>query len=169
MGNGDEVRWLSSEQQQSWRAYIMGTELLQHQLDRELREEHDISFSEYEILVRLSESPGRSLRMSHLASHTLASRSRLSHQVDRLERAGLVERQACESDRRGANAVLTDLGWSTLVEAAPTHVEGVRRHLVDRLTDEQFADLGDALSIVAKHLQGLEPDCESSSAGVLTD
>jgi DNA-binding MarR family transcriptional regulator len=163
------TEWLTIEQQQHWRAYIAATTLLHEKLSRELQAAHGLTIGDYEILVRLSESPGRSLRMSLLASHTLASRSRLSHQVDRLEKAGLVERQACESDRRGANAVLTDLGWSTLVEAAPTHVDGVRRHLVNRLTDQQFADLGDALSIVAKHLQGLEPDCESSPAGVLTD
>lgn len=157
------TRWLSAEQQKHWRAYIAATTLLQDRLNRELQAEHGLTMADYEILVRLSEAPDRSLRMSQLADFTLASRSRLSHQVDRLEKSGLVEREPCESDRRGANAVLTPRGWKTLVAAAPTHVEGVRAHLVDRLTDDEFAALGDALATVAAHLQGSEPDCEGTA------
>jgi DNA-binding MarR family transcriptional regulator len=162
------TEWLTIEQQQHWRAYIAATALLDEKLSRELQAAHGLTQADYEILVRLSEAPGHRLRMSQLAAHTLASRSRLSHQVDRLEKSGLVERQACESDRRGANAVLTEHGWDVLVAAAPTHVDGVRRHLVDLLTDDEFAAMGKALAIVAHHLQGLEPECESS-AEVLTD
>jgi DNA-binding MarR family transcriptional regulator len=162
------TEWLTIDEQQSWRAYLAATTLLAEKLSRELQAAHGITMADYEILVRLSEAPDRRLRMSQLASHTLASRSRLSHQVDRLEKTGLVERQACEDDRRGANAVLTETGWNLLVAAAPTHVEGVRRHLVDLLTDDQFAQLGAALGIVAGHLQGLEPDCEQTPAVALT-
>jgi len=147
------TRWLSPEQQQHWRAYIAASTLLQDRLSRELQAAHGITMADYEILVRLSEAPDRRLRMSQLAEHTLASRSRLSHQVDRLEKAGFVRREACESDRRGANAVLTDHGWDTLVAAAPTHVGGVRAHLVDLLTDREFAALGAACAVVAEHLQ----------------
>jgi DNA-binding MarR family transcriptional regulator len=163
------TRWLTHEQQQHWRAYIAATTLLGERLSRELQAEHGLSMADYEILVRLSEAPERRMRMSQLAEFTLASRSRLSHQVDRLEKVGLVERTPCAEDRRGANAVLTEQGWNLLVQAAPTHVEGVRAHLVDQLTPEQFAALGDALSVVAQHLQGMAPDCETSDAGVLTD
>lgn len=163
------TEWLTTEQQRRWRAYMAATTLLDEKLSRELQAAHGLTIADYEILVRLSEAPDRRLRMSQLAAHTLASRSRLSHQVDRLEKSGLVERQACESDRRGANAFLTQHGWEVLVAAAPTHVEGVRRHLVDLLTDEEFAAMGKALAIVAQHLQGLEPDCEPSPAAVLTD
>lgn len=151
------TRWLDAEEQQYWRAYIAATTLLLERLSRELQAAHGLTMADYEILVRLSESPQRSLRMSTLAEHTLASRSRLSHQVDRLEKAGLVVREACESDRRGANAVLTEQGWEVLVAAAPTHVSGVREHLVDQLTPEQFAALGEACALVAEHLQS--PDC----------
>jgi DNA-binding MarR family transcriptional regulator len=146
------TRWLDADQQKSWRAYIAATTLLQERLSRELQAAHGLTMADYEILVRLSESPQRSLRMSQLAEHTLASRSRLSHQVDRLEKAGLVVREACASDRRGANAVLTEQGWELLVAAAPTHVGGVRAHFVDQLTPEQFAAVGEALGIVAQHL-----------------
>jgi DNA-binding MarR family transcriptional regulator len=162
------TEWLTTEQQQHWRAYVAAATLLDEKLSRELQAAHGLSMADYEILVRLSEAPDRRLRMSQLAAHTLASRSRLSHQVDRLEKSGLVERQACEIDRRGANAVLTEHGWDVLVAAAPTHVDGVRRHLIDLLTDDEFAAMGQALAIVAQHLQGLEPDCDPCAV-VLTD
>jgi DNA-binding MarR family transcriptional regulator len=162
------TEWLTTEQQQTWRAYIAATTLLDEKLSRELQSAHGLTTADYEILVRLSEAPERRLRMSQLAAHTLASRSRLSHQVDRLEKVGLVERQACESDRRGANAVLTEHGWTVLVAAAPTHVEGVRRHFVDLLSDQEFAALGRSLGVVAQHLQGLDPDCEPGPAAALT-
>ncbi len=97
---------------------------------------------DYEILVRLSESPDRRIRMSELADLTLSSRSRLSHQIDRMHKAGLVDRQECAQDRRGFFAVLTDVGYDTLVEAAPKHVDSVRRRMVDVLTPEEFAELG---------------------------
>ena len=153
------TRWLSAGQQQHWRAYITATTLLDEQLARELQAAHGLTMADYEILVRLSDSPTRRLRMSQLAERSLASRSRLSHQIDRMEKAGLVRREPCEEDRRGANAVLTDHGWKTLVEAAPTHVAGVREHLVDVLTDEEFAALGRACAKVADHLR--PPECDS--------
>jgi DNA-binding MarR family transcriptional regulator len=156
------TKWLDAEQQQHWRAYIAATSLLQDKLNRELQAAHGLTMADYEILVRLSEAPDRRLRMSALADHTLASRSRLSHQIDRLEKAGLVVREPCETDKRGANAVLTEDGWTALVGAAPTHVSGVREHLVDLLTDEQFAALGAACAVIAAHLQA-EPDCEDEA------
>lgn len=146
------TRWLSTEQQRHWRAYIAATELLQDRLSRELQTAHGLTLADYEILVRLSEAPDRQLRMSQLADVTLSSRSRLSHQIDRMEKADLVRREACESDRRGANAVLTEHGWEVLVAAAPTHVTGVREHFVDLLSDKEFAALGKALAVVADHL-----------------
>ena len=100
MASRNEVRWLTSDQQKAWRAYIMGTELLQHQLDRELREEHDISFSEYEILVRLSEAEDGRMRMAILADAMSHSRSRVTHTIARMERADLVVREASRADGR---------------------------------------------------------------------
>jgi DNA-binding MarR family transcriptional regulator len=155
------TRWLNAGQQQHWRAYITASTLLDEQLARELQAAHGLTMADYEILVRLSDSPTRRLRMSQLAERSLASRSRLSHQIDRMEKAGLERREPCEEDRRGANAVLTDHGWKTLVEAAPTHVAGVREHLVDVLTDEEFAALGRACAKVADHLR--PPECDSDA------
>ena len=152
MGSGSEIHWLDAEQQASWRAYIMGTELLQHQLDRELREEHEISFSEYEILVRLSEADGGRMRMALLADAMSHSRSRVTHTVARMEKANLVQRTAAESDRRGVEAVMTDQGRAKLVEAAPTHVRGVRKHLVDIASRDDFAALGRIFNEVSDRL-----------------
>lgn len=155
------TRWLDETEQRHWRAWVAASTLLRERLSQELQAEHGIVLGDYEILVRLSEAPHRSLRMSALAEHTLASRSRLTHQVDRMEKAGLVRRAACPDDRRGQLAVLTDDGWNLLVAAAPTHVAGVRRYLVDVLTPEQFAALGEACRIVTAELN----DCERDRVG----
>ena len=137
----DETRWLDEGEQQAWRAFLEGTHLLIDQLDRELQRDSDIPLAYYEILVRLSEEPERSMRMSELARRSLSSRSRLSHAVARLEEAGWVRRDACATDGRGTVAVLTDEGFAALAAAAPGHVRGVREHLFDRLTRRQVREL----------------------------
>lgn len=146
------TRWLTEDEQRSWRAWLAASLLLQDRLTREMQAQHGLTMADYEILVRLSEVEDRRMRMSDLAEVTLSSRSRLSHQIDRMEKAGFVERQLCADDRRGAFAVLTEQGWATLVAAAPDHVEGVRAHLVDVLTPKEFAALGAACQKVADHL-----------------
>src|SRR3954447_7391266 len=135
------TRWLDDEEQRTWRAFLSATQLLFDQLDRELQTDAKMPHAYYEILVHLSESPERTMRMSSLADATLSSRSRLSHAVSRLEEAGWVERRSCPTDRRGQLAVLTDAGFTALEAAAPGHVEGVRQHLFDPLTTEQLASL----------------------------
>ena len=112
-GLGRKTAGSTATSRKSWRAYIMGTELLQHRLDRELREEHDISFSEYEILVRLSEADDGRMRMAILADSMSHSRSRVTHTIARMEKAGLVYREASRSDGRGVEAVMTDEGRRT--------------------------------------------------------
>lgn len=146
------TRWLDATEQGHWRAWVSASTLLRERLSQELQAAHGIVLGDYEILVRLSEAPDRALRMSALADHTLASRSRLSHQIDRMQNAGLVRREACSDDRRGQLAVLTEDGWDLLVQSAPTHVEGVRRHLLDVLTPAQFAAVGEACRIVTTQL-----------------
>ncbi|HBJ72545.1 MAG TPA: MarR family transcriptional regulator [Actinobacteria bacterium] len=149
------TQWLTADQQQSWRAWIAASTLLPEILGRDLQCESGLTLPDYEILVRLSESPDRRIRMSDLAERTLASRSRLSHQVDRMEKAGLVSRESCADDRRGSFAVLTTKGWESLVAAAPAHVNSVRTHLVDVLTPEEFEALGSMCAKVNEHLQSL--------------
>jgi DNA-binding MarR family transcriptional regulator len=147
-----QTRWLGADQQRSWRAYIVGTTMLLERLDRELREAHGLALSEYEILVRLSECPQRTMRMAALADSMSYSRSRITHTVTRLEDAGLVHRTASTDDGRGVVAILTDKGYARLVEAAPTHVEGVRAHLVDLAGITDFAAVGRVFNRVTDHL-----------------
>jgi len=138
------TEWLNSEQQQHWRAWLAANTLLLDAFSRDLQAAHGLTMADYEILVRLSESDERRMRMSDLAEATLSSRSRLSHQIDRMERAGLVERVPCTDDKRGYFAVLTPAGWDTLVAAAPCHVTSVRQRIVDVLTPAEFEALGSA-------------------------
>ncbi len=136
------TRWLSTAEQRYWRSWIAADLLLRDRLGRDLQERTGLSLPDYEILVRLSESPEHRMRMSELAEVTLSSRSRLSHQIDRMHKAGYIDRQECAQDRRGYFAVLTDAGHDALVAAAPTHVESVRHRIVDVLTPEEFAEFG---------------------------
>jgi DNA-binding MarR family transcriptional regulator len=151
------TRWLDKQQQRSWRAYLVGTTLLMDRLDRDLRERHDLSMPEYEILVRLSEAPGHRMRMAELAGSISHSRSRVTHTVARLERDGLVTRSACPSDGRGVEAVVTAAGLTRLEDAAPTHVEAVRRFLVDLATDQDFEAVGRVFNAVADGLVESNP------------
>jgi len=155
----ETARWLDSEQQATWRAFLSGTTRLFDRLDRDLRVHHGISLPEYEILVRLSEATRRRLRMAELASSLAHSRSRVTHTVSRLERLGAVVREACTTDGRGVEAVLTDTGWQLLVAAAPVHVAGVREHFVDRVDPQDFAAVGRAFGTTAERLDG---DCDGS-------
>lgn len=150
------TRWLNDDEQRAWRAWIEASNLLNHRLSADLQRQHDITLADYEILVQLSEHPERRMRMSELADATLSSRSRLSHQVDRLVKRGFVERQECELDKRGSFAALTDQGWQAIVTAAPDHVSSVREHLVDVLGPTDFAALGAACDRIASNLQGTE-------------
>jgi DNA-binding MarR family transcriptional regulator len=136
-----EPRWLDTDEQRTWRAFLGATHLLFDRLDRELQRDAGIPHAYYEILVWLSEAPGRSLRMSDLARRTRSSRSRLSHAVARLEERGWVSRRDCATDKRGQIAALTDDGHAALTAAAPGHVQGVRSHLFDALSPEQVHQL----------------------------
>jgi DNA-binding MarR family transcriptional regulator len=150
---GGMTRWLTEDEQRLWRGWLAASMLLPERLNRDLQEQHGLTGTDYQVLVELSESPERRMRMSTLAERTQLSRSRLSHQIDRMTKAGLVDRQECAQDGRGMFAVLTDRGWERIVAAAPDHVESVRRHLVDRLTPEQFEAFGQACITVADALR----------------
>lgn len=155
MATGTEPRWLDAAEEETWRRFLSATRLLRDRLDRDLERDAGIPLSYYEILVRLSEAPARSMRMSHLAEQMLYSRSRVSHAVSRLEDAGWVRREPCPTDQRGSFAVLTDDGLVALEGAAPGHVEDVRRHLFDQLTDEQVGQLRAISARLYDHLAEL--------------
>ncbi len=152
-----DVHWLTASEQHAWRAYLVGTTLLMDRLDRDLRERHDLSLPEYEILVRLSEAESHRMRMAVLADSVSHSRSRVTHTVSRMERAGLVVRDACPSDGRGVEAVLTEHGARALDEAARTHVAGVRALLVDLVDPEDFAVMGRVFDTVTDRLVSARP------------
>jgi DNA-binding MarR family transcriptional regulator len=152
-----DVAWLDEHQQRSWRAFLVGTTLLMDRLDRDLREHHRLSLPEYEILVRLSEAEGGRLRMAVLADSVSHSRSRVTHTITRMEGAGLVARDACLSDGRGVEAVLTEQGRVALEQAAPTHVSGVRRFLLDLADEADFDAVGRVFDAVADRLVDTNP------------
>ncbi len=154
----DSPRWLDEREQAAWRAWLAASRLLPATLDRELQRDAGIPHTYYEILVRLSEAPGRTLRMSELADASDSSRSRLSHAVSRLEENGWVRRTECPTDRRGAHAELTEDGFAALAAAAPPHVASVRRHLFDALTEEQVGQLE---AICTSIVTGLRPGQEA--------
>jgi DNA-binding MarR family transcriptional regulator len=162
----EPVRWLTAEEQQAWRAFVRGSSLLLERLDAELAEAHGLTLADYEILVWLSEAPRGGLRMAQLADRALVSRSRLTYRVDRLVAEGLVERRPCASDRRGSLAVLTPTGRRRLERAAPTHVDGVVSHLLDRCSARDMAAIGRAFAAVAEALE--VPECEADAAAGAT-
>jgi DNA-binding MarR family transcriptional regulator len=162
----EDVRWLTIEEQRSWRSWLSAHTLLRDALDREMKADNGVSLADYEILVRLSECPHRQMRMSDLADSTLSSRSRLSHQVARMEQAGWVERRECVDDRRGTLCRMTDSGWALLVRAAPSHVRSVRRHLVDVLSAEEFAATGASCAKLVEAMQADRTAANLPPAGV---
>ena len=122
-------------------------------LNAALSKSHGLTLIDYEVLARLSEAPLRRIRMTELAEGALLSKSRLSHQISRMEKEGLVRREPCETDGRGFFAVLTDDGWERLLQAVPTHVRDVRESFVSPLGREQLAALGEALDAIGKALE----------------
>ena len=136
---------LSEAQMRAWRAFLGASTLVSARLNHELDEAAAISMYEYEILVRLFESEAGRVRMSQLADQVSYSRSRLTHTVGRLERAGYVLRSSCPKDRRGVYAHLTQAGYEFLAQTAPIHLDGVRRHLIDRFTPSELATLTELL------------------------
>lgn len=154
-GAVEEMRWLDEGEARAWRGYLHMHRLLQVQLERELDAEAGLSLADYAVLVNLSEADGHRLRMTELAGRMQWSKSRLSHQVGRMEGRGLLRRAECPTDARGSLAVLTARGLRTIAKAAPTHVAGVRRHLLDHLSAEQVKVLGEIADVVTGHLDGV--------------
>ncbi|WP_020663352.1 MarR family winged helix-turn-helix transcriptional regulator [Amycolatopsis benzoatilytica] len=163
MSDDQDVRWLDPAEQHAWRAYIVASLRLRQRLHRELTEAHGVSLSDYEVLVVLDASPGRCLRMTELAALLGSTKSRLSHQIGKLESAGLVARRPDPDDKRGVLTALTDAGHEVLAEAAPTHVRGAREHLIDLLTPDEQSAMGNAFTRVLEHLDEVEGRRETLS------
>ena len=148
-----ETRWLDDREARAWRGYRKMRDLLDLQIARDLTSETGLSDADYTVLVVLSEAPGHRSRLIALAERLMRSQSRLSHQLSRMEHRGLVRRAANAERSRAMDAVLTDEGLRVIERAAPKHVESVRRHFVDLLTDEEIDALGDAAERIIHHLR----------------
>jgi DNA-binding MarR family transcriptional regulator len=144
----DDPRWLSPLEQRAWRAFVSASLVVTAELEADLMAGHRLSLGEYAVLANLSESEDRRLRMTDLAQRLGLSPSGLTRRLDRLVREGFVARESCPTDRRSVYAALTDVGVAKLTEAAPDHVAGVRRLVVDRLDRYQLAELADVLEQV---------------------
>jgi DNA-binding MarR family transcriptional regulator len=147
-----DIRWLSDNEQRAWGTYIRLAKMLMRQLDRDLHP-FGLSTNDYEILVELSEAPGNRLRMTELADLTAQSRSRLSHQITRMETKDMVRREGCEGDKRGTFAVITGRGLATIERVAPSHVDSVRRHFMDHIPAEYLDVIADAYQPVLERLR----------------
>jgi DNA-binding MarR family transcriptional regulator len=150
-------RWLDPAEDRAWRGYRRMRALLDLQVNRDLARDAGLSEPDYDVLSNLSETEGHRWRVSDLAARMLWSRSRLSHHLTRMQQRGLVTREDCPEDGRGAVVVLTDGGLRAIQAAAPDHVASVRRHLIDLLSADQVAALGDIADTVLTHLATLDP------------
>jgi DNA-binding MarR family transcriptional regulator len=157
---GSDTKWLDEDEQRSWRALLMGMTLLLDRLDDDLRRACDLSLVEYEILVRLSEREQRQMRMAQLADALAHSRSRVTHTISRMEHAGLVTRSSSPEDGRGVVATMTEQGYDLLVRMAHVHVSGVRDHLVDLVTRDDFLAVGRVMNAVSDNLVAAHPEME---------
>ena len=148
----EATRWLTDDEMRAWRGHLRMSWLLDAAIARDLARDSGLSHPDYYVLVSLSETPEQRMRMSDLAAGILWSKSRLSHQIRRMEARGLVRREDCSSDGRGTFAVLTAVGLDAIKAAAPYHVESIRRHLLDPLTPQQIAVLADVAGVVTDRL-----------------
>ena len=136
----------------AWRRYIVASRRLLEALDADLSD-HELSMPDYEILAQLSDAPDRRMRMSELADVAMLSRSRLSHRMKVMEKAGWVRREACPIDKRGFFAVMTPKGWKAIEAAAPDHVESVRQRFIDLLSKDDQKVLAEIFSRVTDELR----------------
>lgn len=148
-------KWLTADEQRAWRTYLRMSTLLPAQLNRQLQRDSGLSLPEYEVLVQLSEAAGQRLRPYQLCEALNWEQSRLSHQLTRMERRGLVAREECAADGRGAFVILLADGASALRSAAPGHVAAVRQLIFDRLDDSQRAAFEDACAAILGALSQL--------------
>jgi DNA-binding MarR family transcriptional regulator len=150
-----EVRWLTEEEQAAWQAYVAMRDLLEDQLDRQLRRDAGMTHMSYGLLVFLSAADGQCLRMTELARKAKITRPRLTYAVNTMEAKGWVRREAASDDRRGQSVILTEVGREVMRRTAPGHVSAVRTAVFARLTAEQVTQFGQICAIIA---EGLEPE-----------
>ncbi|MEU0935944.1 MULTISPECIES: MarR family winged helix-turn-helix transcriptional regulator [unclassified Embleya] len=153
MAGIEETPWLDPGQQRAWRGYRRLRLLVDTRVARDLAVDSGLSDPDYDVLSELSEASGHRRRLGELAERMLWSQSRMSHHVKRMQQRGLVRREECARDGRGAEIVLTAEGLRVIEEAAPRHVASVRRNLIDLLTPDQIALLEQIADTVVEHLE----------------
>jgi len=161
----ESTPWLTPAEDRAWRAWLAMTERLRSQIGRDLQADSGLSDADYMVLVHLSEAEDHRMRMTHLAACLNWSRSRLSHHLARMQARGLVERDGCPSDGRGAFAVLGPGGLAEIERAAPQHVASVRRHLIDVLDELELEQLTAIAERVVAHLRDQSACKEAVAAG----
>ncbi|NUP27001.1 MAG: MarR family transcriptional regulator [Nocardia sp.] len=143
-----ETRWLDERERHAWRGYLrMHTQLVAH-LHRQLQHDSGLSLSDFDVLVQLTDQSEPRMRVGELGQALQWEKSRLSHHLGRMQRRGLVLREDCPDDARGAFIVLTEQGRDAIEQAAPRHVETVREQVFDALTEDQV----DALASIADRI-----------------
>ena len=159
-----EPRWLSDEEQHSWRKLAGVLTLLPAALDSQLQRDAGLTHFAYWVLAMLSETPDRALQMTELAAASRSSLSRLSHTIARLEAHGWVRRERSPDDARATVAVLTDDGYAKVVETAPGHVEAVRSLVFDVLSATQVSQLATICGALLDELGATDPAAYRSEA-----
>ena len=147
-------RWLTEDEQRAWRGLLRMTAQLNVRMNRQLQDDYGISLADYDVLVVLSEAPEGRRRVFELTDALAWEQSRVSHQLARMQQRGLVARQECPTDARGAFAVLTEAGRAAIERAAPAHVEMVRQLVFDGLSPDELTALTDVTERVLDRLQG---------------
>lgn len=148
----DDSPWLSADAQLLWRRWLQLNAELPVVLHRELQADAGLSLSDFEVLVNLTDTPDGRVRVTDLARQMNWERSRVSHDVTRMQRRGLVERSECRDDGRGAWVVLTKQGRSAIARAAPGHAATVRRLIFDNLTPDEVAVMNGVIDKVLSRL-----------------
>ena len=145
-------RWLNPREMKAWRSYIIASRRLLEALDSDLVG-HDLSMADYEVLAQLSDAPNRRMRMSELAELAMLSKSRLSHRMKVMEKAGWVRRELCSEDKRGSWAIMSDKGFKAIAAAAPCHVASVRKRFIDQLSTKEQGELAGIFSHLTEELR----------------
>jgi DNA-binding MarR family transcriptional regulator len=163
-----QTRWLNEQEQRMWREFQRMARNLDRALERDLLDRAGLSSADFSVLVPLSEAPYHRLRARELGRILDWDRSRLSHQIRRMEQRGLLTRGNCPTDARGTVIGLTEHGWTTLQQAAPGHVQAVRVNFIDVLTDADIVALDDICRRVNKRIASLDLDLETCAEAEAT-
>ncbi|WP_238174614.1 MarR family winged helix-turn-helix transcriptional regulator [Kribbella kalugense] len=156
--------WLDDDEQKAWRSYLLMNRTLETHLERHLQREFGLSKSDFEILVNLSESESGRMRAFELSRSTQWEKSRLSHHLTRMEKRGLIRKEACES--RYPEIAITEQGLAAIKECAPAHAARVREFFVDVFGPERLAVLGEVSDeIVATIGKHCDTDCPPEVRG----